>query len=83
MELLWSYPQPESGGLARHVSFLHADDLRTMLMILTRPGDIMQLHLKPVDFFTENPALDVPSNRNLTSTLVKEESCCSKEASRL
>ncbi|PVH72875.1 hypothetical protein DL98DRAFT_520269 [Cadophora sp. DSE1049] len=47
------------------------------------PVDIMQLHFKPVDFFTENPALDVPSNRNLTSTLVKEDGCCSKEGSRL
>ena len=83
MELFWTHPQSESGGLACYVSFSHADDLRTMLIFCTRPVDIMQLHLKPVDFFTENPALDVPSNRNLSSTLVKEESCCSKEGSRL
>ncbi|CZT46700.1 related to peroxisomal amine oxidase (copper-containing) [Rhynchosporium secalis] len=42
------------------------------------PVDIMQLHIKPADFFTANPALDVPSNRNLTSTLIRDDSCCSK-----
>ncbi len=51
--------------------------------VFGRPVDIFQLHFKPVDFFTENPAIDVPSNRNLASTLVKEPSCCSKEGSRL
>lgn len=32
------------------------------------------MHLKPTDFFTQNPALDVPSKPNKTSVLVS--SCC-------
>lgn len=40
-----------------------------------RPVEIHQLKLKPVDFFTSNPALDMPSNRNNTSVLV---GCCEK-----
>ncbi len=57
------------------------------------PVEIFQLHYKPVDFFTENPSLDVPSNRNLASTLVKQDrssnnttsapaagACCSKDS---
>ncbi|TEA19129.1 Copper amine oxidase 1 [Colletotrichum sidae] len=31
------------------------------------PVETIQLHMTPVDFFSANPALDVPSNRNLTS----------------
>lgn len=31
------------------------------------------MHLRPADFFTSNPALDVPSNRNEASVLVP---CC-------
>ncbi|TDZ36599.1 Copper amine oxidase 1 [Colletotrichum spinosum] len=31
------------------------------------PVETIQLHITPVDFFNANPALDVPSNRNLTS----------------
>ncbi|KAK1963022.1 hypothetical protein LY78DRAFT_717875 [Colletotrichum sublineola] len=31
------------------------------------PVEMIQLHITPVDFFTVNPALDVPSNRNLSS----------------
>ncbi|KAG9233595.1 copper amine oxidase-like protein [Amylocarpus encephaloides] len=37
------------------------------------PVEIFQLHFKPSDFFTENPALDVPSDRNLTSKLHDEK----------
>lgn len=40
---------------------------------LDRPVEIHQLHLRPSDFFTSNPALDVPSKRNETSVLVP---CC-------
>ncbi|KAF8847058.1 putative copper amine oxidase [Acephala macrosclerotiorum] len=48
------------------------------------PVDIFQLHFKPVDFFTENPSIDVPSSRNMSSTLVEKDiSCCSKESSKL
>ncbi|KAI1622411.1 copper amine oxidase 1 [Exophiala viscosa] len=33
------------------------------------PVEIHQLHIKPVDFFTENPAIDVPSSKNEASVL--------------
>ncbi|EKJ76476.1 hypothetical protein NXS19_013686 [Fusarium pseudograminearum] len=39
------------------------------------PVEIQQIHLRPADFFTANPALDVPSTRNESSVLV---SCCDK-----
>ncbi len=34
-----------------------------------RPVEIHQLAIRPSDFFTENPAIDVPSNRNEASVL--------------
>uniref|UniRef100_A0A8H7TRX9 Amine oxidase n=1 Tax=Bionectria ochroleuca TaxID=29856 RepID=A0A8H7TRX9_BIOOC len=34
------------------------------------PVEIHQMHLRPADFFTSNPALDVPSARNNMSVLV-------------
>ncbi|GKU14452.1 unnamed protein product [Fusarium langsethiae] len=37
------------------------------------PVETQQIHLRPADFFTSNPALDVPSTRNESSVLV---SCC-------
>jgi hypothetical protein len=42
---------------------------------LDRPVEIHELTIKPVDFFTANPALDVPSTRNLTSKLA-DLKCC-------
>ncbi|KIV77238.1 hypothetical protein PV11_09053 [Exophiala sideris] len=33
------------------------------------PVEIHQLNIKPADFFTENPAIDVPSNKNEASVL--------------
>jgi primary-amine oxidase len=33
------------------------------------PVEIHQLHIKPVNFFTENPAIDVPSSKNSASKL--------------
>jgi primary-amine oxidase len=45
-----------------------------------RPVEIHQLHVKPADFFSENPAIDVPSNKNLTSKLAGAGSCCSKDS---
>lgn len=41
----------------------------------------MQLHLTPADFFTRNPAIDVPSNKDLTSKQVMGDvteaiACC-------
>jgi primary-amine oxidase len=44
------------------------------------PIEKHELHLKPADFFNANPALDVPSNRNTSSVLVKagaiDAACC-------
>jgi hypothetical protein len=35
-----------------------------------RPVEIHQTHIRPADFFTKNPALDVPSTKNDASILV-------------
>lgn len=35
--------------------------------------EIHQFHIRPADFFTSNPALDMPGGKNKTSVLV---SCC-------
>ena len=36
-----------------------------------------QIHLRPADFFTANPAIDVPGLKNAASTLAPgSESCC-------
>lgn len=43
------------------------------------PVERYELHLRPVDFFEANPALDVPSNRNTASVLVNGE-CCTNGA---
>ncbi|KAI1176469.1 copper amine oxidase 1 [Nemania sp. FL0916] len=43
------------------------------------PVEIHQFHIRPADFFTSNPALDMPGRKNETSTLV---SCCNGNASR-
>jgi primary-amine oxidase len=51
------------------------------------PVEVHQLHLKPADFFTCNPAIDVPGNKNMASILTNgaanstkngptPESCC-------
>ncbi|KAK7433211.1 hypothetical protein QQZ08_000146 [Neonectria magnoliae] len=40
------------------------------------PVEIHQIHLRPADFFTANPALDVPSTRNRASVLL---SCCGND----
>ncbi|OAA57834.1 copper amine oxidase 1 [Akanthomyces lecanii RCEF 1005] len=42
------------------------------------PAERFTLHLRPVDFFNSNPALDVPSKKNMASVLVDE--CCSASA---
>jgi primary-amine oxidase len=36
----------------------------------------MELHISPVDFFTENPAIDVPSSKNNESKLTN--GCCAQ-----
>jgi primary-amine oxidase len=42
------------------------------------PVEIHQVHLRPADFFERNPALDVPSNKNIASVEVGRENgdCC-------
>jgi primary-amine oxidase len=42
------------------------------------PVDIFQVHYKPADFFERNPAIDVPSSRNVASVLVEKECCADK-----
>ncbi|KAG7103825.1 Copper amine oxidase 1 like protein [Verticillium longisporum] len=40
------------------------------------PVEIMELHISPVDFFTGNPAIDVPSGKDTTSELTS--GCCTR-----
>jgi primary-amine oxidase len=41
------------------------------------PVEIHQIHLRPADFFTANPAIDVPGTKNAASILAPEsQSCC-------
>ena len=41
-----------------------------------RPVEIHQLHLRPADFFSANPAIDVPGSKNTASVLAPAGSCC-------
>jgi primary-amine oxidase len=44
---------------------------------MDRPVEIHQVHLRPADFFTANPAIDVPGTKNTASVLVPgSKSCC-------
>jgi len=40
------------------------------------PVEVHQTHFKPADFFTRNPAIDVPSQKNLASVSLNGDSCC-------
>ncbi|KAL3453207.1 copper amine oxidase [Aspergillus insuetus] len=40
------------------------------------PVEIFQLMIKPSDFFTANPSLDVPSGKNAASRVVGSSECC-------
>ena len=46
------------------------------------PVEKHELHIRPADFFDRNPALDVPSNKNLASVQVNGEGkeCCNGHA---
>ncbi|KAI6779923.1 uncharacterized protein J7T54_000223 [Emericellopsis cladophorae] len=46
------------------------------------PVEILQLHITPVDFFTANPAIDVPSGKDTASKLTNG-SCCRSEQPKL
>lgn len=37
------------------------------------PIEMHQIHLKPADFFSKNPAVDVPSTKNQASILYKKK----------
>ncbi len=63
---------------------------------MNRPVEIHQFHLRPADFFTSNPALDIPSTRNETSVLIpcfdnntsaaetnQSSTCCSSTTLRM
>lgn len=39
---------------------------------------MLQVHITPSDFFTGNPAIDVPSNADIGSKLANGE-CCKPE----
>ncbi|KAJ5232125.1 hypothetical protein N7468_005081 [Penicillium chermesinum] len=39
------------------------------------PVEIFQLMLRPADFFTANPSIDVPSDKNVSSRLAEAECC--------
>lgn len=41
------------------------------------PVEIHELKLRPGDFWTENPGIDLPTNRNEASRLANGDSCCS------
>jgi primary-amine oxidase len=40
--------------------------------------EIHQFHIRPADFFSSNPALDMPTRKNQSSVLV---SCCGEKVS--
>ncbi|KAI1858990.1 uncharacterized protein JN550_012252 [Neoarthrinium moseri] len=44
------------------------------------PVEMIQLHINPVDFFTANPAIDVPSNRDIASKLCSGQDVIENEA---
>lgn len=47
------------------------------MLMKFRPVEIHQIHLRPADFFTANPAIDVPGTKNESSILAPgEQSCC-------
>jgi len=44
---------------------------------MDRPVEVHQIHLRPADFFTANPAIDVPGTKNTASILAPcSKSCC-------
>lgn len=47
------------------------------------PVEIHQIHLRPTDFFEQNPSIDVPSSKNMASQEVPKGSCCNGGDSKL
>jgi primary-amine oxidase len=45
------------------------------------PVEMLQLHITPSDFFTANPAIDVPGNKDIGSRLTS--GCCKEEGPKL
>ena len=46
------------------------------------PCEIHQVHLRPADFFTANPSIDVPPSSNKASVEV-QKSCCQPSQGKL
>ncbi|KAI1323266.1 copper amine oxidase [Xylariaceae sp. FL0255] len=46
------------------------------------PVEIHQFHIRPADFFTSNPALDIPAQKNETSVCLSSSSCCDDKGLR-
>lgn len=47
------------------------------------PCEMYQIHIKPVDFFTANPSIDVPSNKNIASQLAPDSCCAGEKSSKI
>lgn len=45
--------------------------------VFSRPVEILQVHLTPSDFFTQNPAIDVPCEKDNGSVLLS--TCCESQ----
>lgn len=84
MEYIWVDAQPTvsySFPLKWRTRRLDVTELLTVTRVEdwpVMPCDIFQLHFKPADFFSRNPAIDVPSARNEASVLVGKECCAEK-----
>jgi hypothetical protein len=78
MLTLGSEAQPQNRRLACHVRITDILAFTQHICLQkSRPVEIHQIQLRPADFFTTNPALDVPDMKNDASILAPEsESCC-------
>lgn len=78
-------PEWKTGQLCKCKTPSHK---KSVLLTTIRPVEILDLHIKPADFFTANPAIDVPGRKNFTSQLTnaekaEESSCCADSKPRL
>lgn len=53
--------------------------METDTLLLHRPVEIHTIQLKPADFFTRNPAVDVPSMKNTASQYYEQVAATSTE----
>lgn len=54
-------------------TYIYMESNATFLS-LSRPVEMLQVHLTPSDFFTQNPAIDVPGEEKNGSILIP--TCC-------